>query len=176
MKVTLGDSIETIGYYEDVLSEELCELIIDEHLEKEDIFTSGVALEQEFVAKIYPHLEVVINDLLKNYIKDCDINSFPDDFGLEPFHVKGYRDDGETPEQYQIDVGSHDMARRFVGIFFMLNELDEPGEIKFYRQNKSIKPKRGSVFIFPSLWTHPQLRILPKTGTEWVMGTYLHYL
>lgn len=168
--------MDNIGVYEGVLGDDLCELIIENVKNKEGVIETGVVFDQEFSEEIYPILHNVIVENVKKFITEFEINSFPDDWGLEPFHVKGFEFDEKHPDQIQIDVGSHDMARRFLGMFWTLNSLDDGGEIKFYRQNKSIKPVAGTMFIYPSLWTHPQTRVMPKSGTEYVMGSYLHYM
>lgn len=168
--------MDNIGVYDDVLGQDLCNLIIEEVENDDNVGEIGTIFSKDFNDEIYPILHKIIVENLQKFIEEFDINSFPDDWGLEPFHVKGYSFNEDFPEHRQIDVGNHDMARRFLGIFWTLNSVgDDNGEIRFYRQDNTIIPKTGSMFIYPSLWTHPQLRVMPKSGTEFVMGTYLHY-
>lgn len=176
MKTIEGEHIDNIGYYENVLTDEMCDKLVEWGKDKEDILSIGEAITDDLAQEIYSVMHSAINENLKSYIKEFEINSFPDDFGIEPFHIKGFSPDEENEFQYQIDVGNYDMARRFLGIFFVLNDAEEPGEIKFYRQGTVVSPKKGSAFVYPSLWTHPQMKVLPKKGIEYFLGTYLHYI
>lgn len=165
---------EYILYSEDVLSSELCDKILEDVSQKPECINSGVVLEEELSKEIYPEMHSIITAAVREFIATHKIDSFPDDWGLEPFHVRGFQS-GEELEQYQIDVGSHDMARRFLGLFWTIKEGGTT--IEFYQQDIKLTPAAGSMFVYPSLWTHPQLKTLP-TGddVEYVLGTYLHYI
>ena len=72
----------------------------------------------------------------------------------------------ESGEFYRRHVDNLLLASRFqevtqgvptrdVSIVGYLNEDCEGGETYFDRQDLKVKPKTGSVLIFPSFWTHP---------------------
>jgi len=44
---------------------------------------------------------------------------------------------------------------RIVSMLLYLNDDFEGGELVFNRQDLEIKPKAGSIVVFPSNWTHP---------------------
>lgn len=163
-----------ILYTNDVLSDDLCEKILKSALADENYNDSGVVLGEDFSNEIYPEMHSIISENIRKYIAEFKIDSFPDDWGLEPFHVRGFRS-SEEKTQYQIDVGSYDMAKRFVALFWSLNETNT--SIEFYHQDITITPEKSSLLMYPSLWTHPQLKTLPtEDSVEYILGTYLHYI
>ena len=64
---------------------------------------------------------------------------------------------------------------RDVSIVGYLNEDCEGGETYFDRQDLKVKPKTGSVLIFPSFWTHPHQSLPVIEGVKYSFVTWLYH-
>jgi hypothetical protein len=93
---------------------------------------------------------------------------------LEEFRVKCYNSDAGEQFKTHVDVGDHNSARRFLSFLFYLNDDFTGGETDF-AGGITVKPKRGSVLIFPPTWQYPHTGLPLKTGRKFIMSTYLHY-
>jgi hypothetical protein len=54
-----------------------------------------------------------------------------------------------------------------------LNDVEEGGETVF--EGFIIKPKIGSMLVFPPLWLFPHRGNPPISNTKYILSTYLHY-
>ncbi len=73
---------------------------------------------------------------------------------------------------WHIDARQNFAATRFLTILTYLNDVAEGGETQFLQLRVSVKPKRGSVLIFPPYWTHVHRGAPPKSGVKYTAGTY----
>ena len=55
-----------------------------------------------------------------------------------------------------------------------LNDIKEGGETEFLYQSKRIPPKKGSICIFPSSYTHLHRGNPPLSDTKYIMTGWLH--
>ena len=92
----------------------------------------------------------------------------------------------ESGEFYRRHVDNLLLASRFqevtqgvptrdVSIVGYLNEDCEGGETYFDRQDLKVKPKTGSVLIFPSFWTHPHQSLPVIEGVKYSFVTWLYH-
>ena len=76
-----------------------------------------------------------------------------------------------------IDYINHHVDRasgvRILTVFLYLNDVEEGGETVF--DNLEIKPKQGTLVVFPPLWMFPHRGNPPISGTKYLLSTYLHY-
>ena len=93
-------------------------------------------------------------NLAKQYKSDC-VQSYmwPKKYGWEKFRMKRYRVAKEEQFKNHVDVTSHAVAKRFLVFTCYLNDNFGDGHTTFPVFGKSIKPKKGSVLVFPPLWT-----------------------
>ena len=98
---------------------------------------------------------------------------FPE-LALEEFRVKRYT--GGTGQQFadHVDVGSLSSCKRYLSFLFYLNDDFVGGETRFY-PDTTIKPTKGSVLVFPPMWMYPHAGLPVKTGTKYIMSSYLNY-
>ena len=54
-----------------------------------------------------------------------------------------------------------------------LNTIKEGGETEFYYQEISIKPKKGSLVIFPTTWTHLHRGRMPISNDKYICNLWL---
>lgn len=129
------------------------------------------------------YTEVIVKAMrahLNRYQKDAGVapGDWPKEVGFEKLRMKRY-DQGEGQFGRHVDVADYASARRFLVFFFYINDVEEGGETAFYGEGEEpimvVKPKRGSLLMFPPLWTFPHAGMMPKSGPKYIAGGYLHY-
>ena len=116
-----------------------------------------------------------LRDAVNRYKRDVpEAAWFPEQLALEEFRAKRYT--GGTGEQFadHVDVGNYVSAKRYLSFLFYLNDDFEGGETVFL-PDYTIKPEKGSVVVFPPLWMYPHRGCPVKTGTKYIMSSYLNY-
>jgi|TARA_Y100000004_G_scaffold178006_1_gene220177 hypothetical protein len=130
-----------------------------------------------------PEWQLIHNDIVtavgytaKQYAMDmkCE-TSWPKENAMEQIRLNKYT--AELGDHYpkHIDVGGYDSARRFLGFFIYLNDVEEGGETCFDDLDLKIKPVAGRILVFPPTWQYPHSGIVPVSNTKYIMTTYLHY-
>ena len=177
-----------ISVYENVLEEDFCKQLIEKfdkyndlQKRRDDHFKSfheiNFAENHEFVneqnyilSKVHPFVE--------QYTKDHDIKFFPRQVGFEQVRMKKYEVGGKDEFREHVDVGDYASARRFLVMFFYLNDVTEGGETAFIGIDHDIRvqPKAGRMICFPPMWTHPHAGLPPISNPKYIAGTYLHYI
>ena len=107
------------------------------------------------------------------YYKYVHKDVFPDSHAFEEFRIKRYNTGGEDRFDTHVDVQDYSSARRFLSFFWYLNDVEEGGETEF--DGLAIKPKKGTLVIFPPLWMFPHKGNPPISGAKYLLSTYLHY-
>jgi len=88
--------------------------------------------------------------------------------GDEGYSLLRYRKGGEYKEH--VDRGSQN--NRIVSGLLYLNDDFEGGEINFSRYDLTVKPKKGSVILFPSFHTHLHASLPITSGTKYAVVTW----
>ena len=168
----------------DVLSEEVCEalcLTFETSQGKEEIKNDVIDFTQVNLnvhhSNLLNHLIGPTQEVLARYKKKLKAETlwFPrNTLALEEYRVKCYN--GGTGQQFKphVDVGDHNSSRRFLSFLFYLNDNFTGGETQFIG-GRTIKPKRGSVLVFPPTWQYPHAGLPVTHGKKFIMSTYLHY-
>lgn len=191
MKATFD---QHIGVFEDAVPKEWCNNLIDifeKNIDKandrkdkhptitEDIFFGlqlieegkYVSLCQEFADNfwkfIYPQYE-------KKYKLSELFTTVPliiDDFKLQKtLPTQGYHVWHIENDPYSLQT-----VNRVMVYTLYLNDVEEGGETEFLIQGKRVKPKQGTVCIFPSYYTHIHRGNPPLSGEKYIMtGWILH--
>lgn len=114
------------------------------------------------------------------YAKTMNIPDYawPKEFGFEHSRIKQYSTNGYDRFDPHVDVGNYNSARRFLVMFWYLNDVMIGGETEFYFDDVHIKvkPKEGRLLCFPPMWTHPHAGLAPISNEKFIVGTYLHYV
>ena len=121
--------------------------------------------------------------VVEQYKTDVNLHHFqwPKEFGYEEFRIKRFlvSDGGPDAEQFKehSDEFSHESAKRFLIMMVYLNDDFEGGETVFPTFDDTIKAKKGSLVIFPPLWTYLHRGNPPlKPGyAKYFLMTYLSY-
>lgn len=97
-------------------------------------------------------------------------------YGFEQFRIKHYLNNGSDQFAPHIDAANLDSMKRFLAFFWYLNDVEEGGETKFLNLDLTIKPKKGTLFIFPPLWLYPHQGNPTVSGEKYLLSSYLHFI
>lgn len=147
-------------------------LLVRSHLELNLTKVDG------FAERIQPVLMKITELAVGKYQSELPVRTFPSEIGCEVFRVKKYRGGPDSVDYfaYHVDVNSHSSARRYLALCWYLNDVEQGGETFFPHPNVRIKPKKGRLAMYPSLWNYPHSEEHPVSGDCYKLRTYLHYL
>jgi arginyl-tRNA--protein-N-Asp/Glu arginylyltransferase len=158
---------------EEVKQKSLCQACELCHCTRMDImqFSEFKDATQYVAVKLQSQVEV--------YSKDCNMDSYqlPKKYSFENIKIKRYLPN--SPDQFKphVDVGNYESAKRFLAFIVYLNDDFSGGETNILTYNKEIKPKKGSLLVFPPLWTHfHQGKPITSGNPKYILGSYLQYL
>jgi hypothetical protein len=180
---------DLIRVYDDALESNICEFLIntfeqnsDKHEridnEKKPNFTQFNLTKyhelSEDTIKVHNYLIQKTLKYKDDYYKFVDPRVFPEQHALEQFRIKKYNPDGLDQFDTHVDVLTHDSAKRFLSFLWYLNDVDDGGNTVF--KEIIIKPKTGTLIIFPPMWMYPHKGEPLVSNSKYIMSTYLHYL
>ena len=104
-----------------------------------------------------------------------DINPmWPNKHGFELPRIKRYLPNGTDEFRKHVDVTDYKNAKRFL-VFFVYLTDNEAGQTII--NDDFVSPcRKGSVLMFPPLWTHPHAGMQPVNTPKYIVGSYLHYI
>ena len=70
---------------------------------------------------------------------------------------------------WHYENGGNQYARRFAVWTLYLNDIEEGGETEFLYQSLRVKPKKGTVVIFPAGYTHIHRGNPPLSGEKYIV-------
>lgn len=179
-----------IQIYENALSKEWCEKIIkifdeNEEQHKDGVTAGGMNKHTKDTKEMYfdkMPLSVYDKDLFDNlhsylikYGKHNEIMSMLqadiDDTGYqlqkyvanEGFYK--WHQDGETK------MRNNKLSHRIITYLWYLNDVQEGGETLF--QNFKIKPKQGSLLLFPATWTYKHSGAMPISNDKYIITGWI---
>jgi hypothetical protein len=98
-------------------------------------------------------------------------------FRLAPINAQKYTKNEGNYKYWHSEIfpqqGHNDALHRTLLILIYLNDVDEGGETEFYYQNKSIRPKAGSMIIAPCGFTHTHRGNIPKSSNKYVLTSWV---
>ena len=186
------DLKDYIKVYDDVLDPNVCRNAIKVATETEaerwdqdgrpsfnmiNITLEAEKHKKEEWMKIHNELILAIKYASERYMLELDLRErFPPRNTIEQIRLKHYAANGIDRFDNHVDIGDHDSARRFLVLFFYLNDVEEGGETTFTHLDYSVKPKQGSCLLFPPTWMYPHAGEKPVSNDKYIVGTYLHYV
>ena len=177
-----------ISVYDDVLEPEFCEMLIHKfernkqiQVRRDDKFKTFFEInfgQYPYFAEEQNHILSKVQPFVNRYAEEHGIKFFPEQIGFEQIRMKKYEIGGKDEFREHVDVGDYASARRFLVMFFYLNNVAEGGETAFIGINddRRVQPKTGRLLCFPPMWTHPHAGLPPITNPKYICGTYLHYV
>lgn len=179
---------------DDVLEPEYCQSLINKFDATADLVTRDSTWSEDYKSfkevNLTTHPEFkeeqdyfyqITQRMLGFYQQRCGIKFFPDKVGLEEVRMKRYEANDKDQFGWHADVGDYASARRFLVMFFYLNDVEEGGETIFEDRvndnlNLTIKPKQGRMVLFPPMWMYPHKGCKPISGPKYIVSTYCHYM
>lgn len=171
--------------YDNMLSQDLCEFLVlcfqmskDKHeVVKNKVINFTQMNLNHTQSTLVGNMVRATQEVIRLYKSDLynETHHFPKNtLALEEFRIKRYN--SNTGEQFKthVDVGDLSSSKRYLAFLFYLNDNFTGGETRFFRR-KYIKPKTGSVVVFPPTWQYPHAGLPVNSGTKYIMSTYLHY-
>ena len=139
---------------------------------QEIVLTKG---HQKFL-DIQPVLMKITEMAALKYQSEIPTKTFPKDIGCETFRIQKFR--AGTPDrfQYHVDVSNYASARRFLGMTWFLNDVEEGGVHHFPHPNVRIQPKKGRMIIYPATWLYPHVVDPCISEDSYIITTFLHYV
>jgi hypothetical protein len=179
---------------DNVLSKETCEILIDAFDKTEDLVIRDSKWNQDY--KSFKEINLTTNpefaeaqqvfydktqEIYDFYKKHCKVEFFPEQIGFEDVRMKRYDANDLDQFGWHTDVGDYASARRFLVMFYYLNDVEEGGETIFNDKinneiNLTIKPKQGRIVVFPPMWMYPHKGMKPISGSKYIVSTYCHYI
>ena len=96
-------------------------------------------------------------------------------YALEDIRMKKYLPNDHDEFQAHVDVGDNRNCTRFL-VFFVYLTDNEKGGTTFPKLKHSVECKKGSMLMFPPMWTHVHAGEKPKDKAKYMVGSYLHYV
>ena len=186
-----------IGIYEDAFSRDFCDNIVsyfealsaagltqkrqhgktdvtktmidDEQLFAHDITSISGSISvishfnEIFWGEIYPHY-VGTFDILKRFDKHNN------------YHFKVQKTEiGGGYHLWHAESGSKQQASRILAWTLYLNDVDEGGETEFLYYPKRIKPKAGTLILWPAGITHTHRGNPPISNTKYIVTGWIEF-
>lgn len=179
---------DLIHIHESVLDEDVCKFLIDffENLsdkhevvnkDKKPSFTQlNLTENRDYNEEVNNVHNLFIQQTLSfrdKYYEFVDNRVFPSEHAFEQFRIKRYNPNGEEMFDTHVDVMDYESSRRFLSFMWYLNNVEEGGDTVF--KDVIIKPKVGTLIIFPPLWMYPHRGEAPVSNSKYILSTYLHY-
>jgi len=121
----------------------------------------------------------MFNKAVPMYKHDTLIQPYqlPAKYGFENVKIKKYTVGTEQQFKDHVDVADYASAKRFLIFMVYLNDDFEGGETVFNLSGLTVKPKQGTLLMFPPFWTYlHHARKVISGNSKYFVGSYLHYL
>ncbi|WP_206485247.1 2OG-Fe(II) oxygenase [Thalassotalea sp. G2M2-11] len=100
-------------------------------------------------------------------------------FRIAPINAQKYQQGKGNYQYWHSEIfpqmGHNDALHRVLLFLIYLNDVEQGGETDFYYQNKSIKPKAGSMIIAPCGFTHTHRGNIPRSNDKYVLTSWVSY-
>jgi hypothetical protein len=117
------------------------------------------------IHKYYTDINPDINKMIYRPYQDCV------DSGFQIQHYKANEGFYHYHEDSLINL-TNGSFRIFAYIWY-LNSVEEGGETEFFNGIK-VKPKQGSLLIFPATWTYPHRGCMPISNDKYIITGWVY--
>lgn len=83
---------------------------------------------------------------------------------------------GEGYHMWHCESDSMSTSHRLALVLLYLNDVDDGGETEFLYQSLRIKPKKGTLIICPSGFTHTHRGNPPLNGEKYIITTWIEFI
>lgn len=171
-----------IRLYQNVVEDGVCDALIEKFNNSDSVQRSSPIMDFTEInitqagddwKQYHDYLSYNFRQVIEQYRTELGAH-WPAKYAFEEFRMKRYEPNVGKFDTH-VDVGDYNSARRFLVLFAYLNDGDG-GETSFDSRGIVIPRNRGSVLVFPPLWTHPHAGRVPQNDPKYIVGTYLHYV
>jgi hypothetical protein len=181
---------EYLKIYDNVIEKQYCHQIIDlfeEHPEDHIIRDiCDIVKFTEININLNPKWSSLVNFFvqickhqIEIYKKDCNLHptQFPEKYGMEQIRLKRYLPNDHDEFCPHVDALNVESSKRYLSFLFYLNNVKKGGETVFgTNEELIIKPKQGSLLMFPPLWTHIHAGKKTISENKYIATTYINFL
>lgn len=82
---------------------------------------------------------------------------------------------GQGYHLWHSDAGTRETCNRLLVWSLYLNDVEEGGETEFVHQHMRIKPKQGTLVIWPAGFTHTHRGNPPLTGDKYIVTGWIEF-
>lgn len=82
---------------------------------------------------------------------------------------------GEGYHAWHCEHDGFIQGNRLMMAILFLNNVEEGGETEFLYQSKRIKPRKGTILLCPSSFTHTHRGNPPISGDKYILTTWIEY-
>jgi hypothetical protein len=132
----------------------MCSLLIDNFL-KEEIFN-----------RLNPHAS--------RYMNEFSIMAEMSQMEMQQLKLQRYKI-GQGFHEWHCEVNGLNQCHRVFNWQVFLNDVEEGGETEFLYLHKRIKPKMGSMLVFPSYFTHAHRGHCPLSGEKYILNGWVNF-
>jgi len=100
-------------------------------------------------------------------------------FKLAPINAQQYIQGKGNYNYWHSEIypqtGENNALHRILLFIIYLNDVEEGGETDFYYQNKSVKPKAGTMVIAPCGFTHTHKGNIPLSSNKYILTSWVQF-
>jgi hypothetical protein len=133
-------------------------------------------LDDDLLSEIKTSLKNNINKYTEKYKLVYDMPNIWDFFSIFPYEVsikKYIKNTGGYHIFHSDNFASGVSIFRQLVCMYYLNTVDEGGETEFYHQRLKIMPRRGTLVIFPTYFTHMHKGHVPLSNDKYILNFWL---
>lgn len=112
---------------------------------------------------------------IKQYLDEGhDVKVMGENFNYQNYCIRKYEKNIGHFKAMHADCGK-DTITRVVAVIVYLNDVEKGGETIFPLLGKKIKPKAGSILIFPSYFTHYHMASIPLSDDKYCVCIHVNF-
>jgi hypothetical protein len=196
------DISKFIYYKENVFSDEYCDMLVNLFDKKEQenqtevgSMMGGINFDvknttelnlynfpdlvnhENFFSVLNHHLS---NEFLGNlpfhHTFPAEVKIFPGSNTYETCQIQKYKKGEGHYSSWHIEIENLGSSKRVFSMIVYLNDVYEGGETQFLYPDISVKPKKGSLVIFPSAYPFVHRGVKPVSNDKYIIATWIIYL
>lgn len=116
-----------------------------------------------------------LGNLAYRHYFDSSLRLFTESCKYETCQLQKYKKGEGHYGEWHVEVENLKSSNRIFSMIVYLNDVYEGGETEFLYSNTKIKPKTGSVVIFPSSFPFVHKGNKPLSNDKYIISTWLVY-
>jgi hypothetical protein len=190
-----------IYHKENVFSDEFCEMLVDlfDKKDEENITSVGSMMggidfnvknttelnlydypelvnHENFFSVLNYHLSFeFLGNIPYHHTFPAEMKIFPGNNTYETCQIQKYKQGEGHYSSWHIEIENLGSSKRVFSMIVYLNDVEEGGETEFLYPNIKVKPKKGSLVIFPSAYPFVHRGVKPISGDKYIIATWIIY-